>query len=176
LTHLALRHVDCLALGVPPELGTLPALQRFCWLQQHEEEAASPGRTAARLLPAGPWLLSLRQAALTSATAAASLAVLSGATALEELVVVDTLGSDSARSRYERHPAIAAWAASHPSLRLLGVCASELPWLAERTPAWQELAARVAPALDLRQLAILPGTPLMAELGFLALDTPGTTF
>ena len=174
LTHLALRNVDCLGLGLPAELGSLACLHSFCWLQQHEEEGGPALSCGA--LPAGPWLASLRRAALSSITAAANLQLLSAGQRLEALVVVDTLGTDSARSRYERHPAIAAWANQHPTLRRLGICASELPWLAEKTPAWRQLCTRVAHLGIRPSLSIESGTALMCQLGFMSEDSTDTTF
>ena len=170
LSHLVLRNMDCLKQGLPAELGGLPALRRLLFLQRHE--AAGGGAP----LPAGPWLGGLRQAVLSSSHAAANLPLLSAATALEALVVVDTLGSDSARSRYERHPAIAAWANAHPSLRTLGICDSELPWLAEKARAWEQLRARVAHLGIRPSLSIESGTALLTQLGFTALDSNDITF
>jgi hypothetical protein len=166
LTHLALRHVRCLGGGLPAEVASLTQLRRLFWLQQHEE---LPPR-----LPPGPWLAGLRAAALSTAAAAANLPALSAATALEALAAVDAPGSDSARSRYEHFPALAAWAAGHPALRLLGVCPSELPWLARRTPAARELRARVAHLCLPPSLRIDCGSRLMCELGFLGEDCNDT--
>ncbi|KAI3429785.1 hypothetical protein D9Q98_010098 [Chlorella vulgaris] len=165
LRHLVLRDIDCLGSGLPLELAGL-SLERFYWLQQHDKASGQ--------LPAGPWLGSLRQVVLSVPTAAANLRVLSAAQHLEALAVVDTLGCDNARSRYEFCPAVAAFANGHPSLRRLGICPSELPWLAEKYQAWKELRTRVA-HLDIRpSLSIEDGTSLMCELGFMASNCTDT--
>lgn len=97
--------------GLPPEVASLAQLRRFCWVQGPlHSELAVP-------LPAGPWLASLREAALEVAVVEASLAVLqAGAPQLEELAVDGRFGDGA------RQLAVARWAGERPSLRRLAFC------------------------------------------------------
>ena len=119
-----LQHLTCLLLfsegdelqSFPPGLAQLPRLQR-CLLSIADTSANY------RLPPSGPWLGSLRWLGLPWAAALEGLAVLAAARRLEYCCLMGGSGpgADAAAADSERWAAFWRWAATHPSLRCLGV-------------------------------------------------------
>lgn len=139
--------------SLAPSIATLPHLERLCL---YDWQHAGPGGAPVPLLPAGPWLSSLRWLGLPWAQLAASAALL--ASSAPHLEHVGCLGmptrgnTELSRSRRQDFWSLLA---QHPSLRCLSIesrrdtlnASAALPdaviWLKERRP---ELLLRRAPS------------------------------
>lgn len=147
LTQLVVRDMQPTDV-LSPALSCLHSLQLLCW------DVQQPAGAAWRL-PMGPWLGSLRQAALPAPTAADSLAALSSAVHLEclGLRLFSTLAE-------ERQRDVLRWVATHASLTR--VCLGLQPRC--QLGGAQAFEALLRAQLSKPALRIEPGAAVFNEL------------
>lgn len=147
LTHLALSSIWRL----PSTVSELTHLECLYWVERSSPEPC---------LPPGPWLASLRQLAVSTHTAAASLDVLAGATQLDSLAIMST-GDEAADLR------VAAWAGRHTSLCVLALSLHDFPLetqLRVNAAALGRLEAGLVRLQLPPQVRVLRGNALHTEL------------